>query len=135
MFISQWLRPTVKNLLLVIGVLGISASLFAACGNSVDPLVGTWEAASTSGTRTDGTLFNRRSAVEFLEDGTLILEGSSAKWSWPAKDTLQIEFPEAAYVVEARLVKKELVVRDTGFGGDAVVTFTRNPSRRLSLDQ
>ena len=67
----SWLRPRTKRLLLTAAVLAIAASLFAACGSSVDPGVGTWNAVSTTGPRVDETLFHRRSTVEFFEDGTL----------------------------------------------------------------
>lgn len=150
---GQRLRPKAKNLLLIVAVLAIASGLLAACGSSIDPLVGTWRAVSTTGPRTDGTLFHRRSTVEFFEDGTLNLlvdrltrvelvenrslkvPGKSGNWSWSAEDSLRIEFSEAAYVLETTLVADKLIVRDRGLGGNAVVTFARDLSRQRSLDQ
>ena len=132
---SHRLRTTAKNLLLTVVVLAIASSLLAACGGSKDSVVGTWNAVSTTGPRTDGTLFHRRSTVEFFEDGTLNVAGRSANWSWPAEDSLRIEFPGAAYVLETSLDGNELIVRDRGFGGNAVVTFARDLSKRPPPDR
>lgn len=149
---SQRLRPTAKNLLLIVVVLAIASSLLAACGGSKDSVVGTWYAVSTTGPRTDGTLFHRRSTVEFLEDGTLKIlvhrlstvaisedrapnvPGKSANWSWLADDILRIELPGAAYVLETSIEGDELIVRDRGFGGNAVVTFARDLSKKPAPD-
>ena len=126
----DWLRPKTKKLLLIAAALAIASSLLAACGSSVDPVVGVWNAVSTTGPRVDETLFHRRSSVEFFENGTLNLEGRSANWNWLAEDSLKIEFSEAAYQMEASVKEDKLIVRDKAFGGDAVVTFTRDLSRK-----
>ena len=127
------IRPSItpKNLILLVVMLAIASTLLSACGSSKDSVVGSWKAVSTSGTRTDGTLFHRRSTVEFFEDGTANVAGKLAEWSWPSEDSLMIDFPDSSYVLEARIKDDEMVVRDTGFGGDAEVTFSRD--RRKSL--
>ena len=112
-------------------MLAIASSLLSACGDSKDLVVGSWKAVSTSGTRTDGTLFHRRSTAEFFEDGTANVAGKSAEWSWPSEDSLMIDFPDSSYLLEARIKDDEMIVRDTGFGGDAEVTFSRNRSKSL----
>lgn len=144
---SQRLRRTAKKLLLIIALVAIAPSLFAACGASEDPLVGTWNAVSATGDRADGTLFHRRSKVEFFEDGTLNVlvhrlstvvykddtlnsQGRSAKWSWVAEDHITIEFSGAAYVLETSFDDDKLIMRDRGFGGDAIVTFERDLSKK-----
>ena len=132
---SHRLRPTARGLLLMVVVLAITSSLSAACGGSQDPLVGRWKAISTAGPRTDGTLFHRRSTVEFFENGALDIEGRSAKWNWPADDRLRIEFPGEAYVLEAVFDRDELIVRDRGFGGNTVITFARDLSRKPPPDR
>ncbi len=142
------MRPTAKKLLVIVAVLAVASSLFAACGGSKDPVVGTWNAVSTTGTRTDGTLLHRRSTVEFLEDGTLNVRvhristvvvsedgsqniaGRSGDWSWLADDILKIEFSDASYVLETSLDDGKLIVRDRGYGGNAVVTFERDLSKK-----
>lgn len=146
----SWLRPRTKRLLLTAAVLAIASSLFAACGSSVDPVVGTWNAVSTTGPRVDETLFHRRSTVEFFEDGTLDIlvdritrvslvegrsinvPGKSGKWSWLDEDSLRIESSEAAYKMEATVKGDTLIIRDKGFGGNAVVTFARDLSKKRS---
>ncbi len=143
--------PTAKNLLLIVAVLAVSSSLLAACGGS-DPVVGTWNAVSTTGTRTDGTLLHRRSTVEFFEDGTLNVRvhristvavsedgsqniaGRSGNWSWMADDILRIEFSGVSYVMETSLDDGKLILRDRGFGGNAVVTFERDLSKKPPRD-
>lgn len=150
---SHRLWPTAKNLLLIVAVLAIAPSLLAACGGSKDSLVGTWNAVSATGTRVDGTLFHRRSKVEIFEDGTLNVlvhrlstvanseddsrnvAGRSANWSWTADDSLRIEFSEAVYVLETSFDDDKLIVRDRGFGGNAVVTFQRDLSRKPAPDR
>ena len=146
-YISHWLSSRTKKLLLTVVVLAIASSLLAACGSSKDPVVGAWNAVSATGSRADGTFFHRRSAVEFFEDGTLNVlvdrlstvelvkhstqnvVGNSANWSWLADDILKIEFSGATYLLETSLNGDELIVRDRGFGGNAVVTFMRDRSK------
>ena len=150
---SHRLRPTAKKLLLIAAVLAIASGLLAACGGSKDPVVGTWNAVSSTGPRVDGTLLHRRSTVEFFEDGTLNLLvdqltrvelvehrslnvlGKSGNWSWSDDDSLRIEFSDAAYVLETTLDGDELIVRDRGFGGNAVVTFARDLSKKPAPDR
>ena len=147
---SRLLRPTAKNLLVIVAVLAIASSLLAACGDSKLAVVGTWNAVTTTGPRTEGTLCHRRSALEFLEDGTLHIlvhristvaisqDGNqprkTANWSWLADDILKIEFPEASYLLEISLNDDELILRDRGFGGNAVVTFERDLSKKPPRD-
>lgn len=128
------LTRTAKKLILLAAVLAIASSLLTACGDSKDPVIGTWDAVSTAGPRTDGTLFNRRSTVEFFADGTLDVEGKSANWSWSADGSLKIEFSDAAYMLETTVDGNELIMRDKGFGGDAVVTFARDLSKKRRED-
>ena len=132
---SQRIRHTAKNLLLIVAMLAVASGLLAACGGSKESVVGAWNAVSTSGTRTDGTLFNRRSTVEFFEDGTLIVEGRSANWSWLAEDNLRIEFSEESYVLETSFEAEKFIVLDRGYGGKAVVTFEPDYSKKRASDQ
>ena len=122
--------PTLMRLLLPVAMVVFTAILFAACGSAEEPVVGAWKAVSTTGPRTDGTLFNRRSTVEFFEDGTLDLEGKSARWNWSTDDRLRIEFPEGAYLLEAVFDREALMLRDRGFGGNTVITFARDLSKK-----
>ena len=128
---SHRLSIKAKNLFLLVVMLAIASSLLPACGGSQDLVVGSWKAVSTSGTRTDGTLFHRRSTVEFFEDGTANVAGKSAAWSWPSEDSLMIDFPDSVYVLEVRIKEDKMIVRDTGFGGDAEVTFSRDRTKSL----
>ena len=147
------MRPTAKKLLVIVAVLAVASSLLAACGGSKDPVVGTWNAVSTTGTRADGTLLHRRSMVEFFEDGTLNVRvhristvvvsedgsqniaGRSGDWNWLAYDILKIEFSDASYVLETSLDDGKLIVRDRGYGGNAVVTFERDLSKKPPPEQ
>ena len=150
---SHRMRPTAKNLLLIAAVLAVGSGLLAACGGSEDPVVGTWNAVSTAGPRVDGTLLHRRSTVEFLADGTLNVRihrtstvvasedgsqniaGRSGDWSWLADDILKIEFSDASYLLETSLDDDELILRDRGYGGNAVVTFERDLSKKPPPEQ
>ena len=147
------MRPTAKNLLLIAAVLAVGSGLLAACGGSEDPVVGTWNAVSTAGPRVDGTLLHRRSTVEIFADGTLNVRvnrvstvvvsedgsqniaGRSGDWSWLADDILKIEFSDASYVLETSLDDGKLILRDRGYGGNAVVTFERDLSKKPPPEQ
>ena len=128
-----------KNLFLLVVMLVIASTLLPACGGSQDLVVGSWKAVSTTGPRVDGTLFHRRSTMEFFKDGTLDVEGKTAKWSWLADSFMTVEFSEEAYVLETTLGdtlgQEELTVRDRGYGGDAIVIFIRDLSRKSAPDQ
>ena len=128
-------RLTLRGVLLIAAMVAITTILFAACDSSQDPVVGRWKAVSTEGPRTDGTLFNRRSTVEFFMDGTLDLEGRSANWDWSTDDSLRIEFPGQAYVLDAVFDREKFSLRDRGFGGNTVITFVRDLSRKPPPDR
>ena len=70
--------------------------------------------------------------MSLVEGRSLNVPGKSGKWSWLDEDSLRIESSEAAYKMEATVKGDTLIIRDKGFGGNAVVTFARDLSKKRS---